>query len=65
MEKRCGHRTGNGWWARGKMLERIKAGLAGKVDDGFVLLARTDAVAAEGLEAGIERAVAYQEAGPT
>ena len=45
------------------MIDRIKAAIDAKTDDDFVVMARTDALANEGLEGAIERALAYQEAG--
>ena len=62
-QKRCGHRPGKEVVSTGEMVDRIKAAVDARTDDGFVVMARTDAAAAEGLEAAIERAVAYVEAG--
>ena len=45
------------------MIDRIKAAVDAKIDNDFVVMARTDALANEGLESAIERAIAYQEAG--
>ncbi len=61
--KRCGHRPNKQLVSRAEMISRIKAAVAGRTDAGFVIIARTDAVAGEGLERGIERACAYREAG--
>jgi methylisocitrate lyase len=61
--KRCGHLGGKQLVSPKKMLARIKAALAGKTDPSFVIMARTDAVASEGLQGGIERACTYRDAG--
>jgi methylisocitrate lyase len=61
--KRCGHRPGKRLVSAGEMVERIQAACAGRTDPGFVLMARTDAVAVEGLDAAIERARRYRDAG--
>ena len=63
MEKRCGHRPNKKVISQEDMVVRIHAASDGRVSDDFAIMARTDAVAVEGLEAGIERAIAYQEAG--
>ena len=62
-EKRCGHRPGKALVETGEMCDRLKAATDGRLDDGFVIMARTDAHAVEGQQAAIERAVAYAEAG--
>ncbi len=62
-EKRCGHRPGKALVETGEMCDRLKAATDGRLDDGFVIMARTDAHAVEGQSAAIERAVAYAEAG--
>src|SRR5687768_8353018 len=62
-QKRCGHRPGKEVVPTGEMVDRIKAAVDARTDESFVVMARTDAAAAEGLEAAIERAVAYVEAG--
>jgi methylisocitrate lyase len=62
-QKRCGHRPGKEVVATGEMVDRIKAAVDARSDPGFVIMARTDALAMEGLDAAIERAVAYVEAG--
>ncbi len=62
-EKRCGHRPGKAIVAKGEMVDRIKSAVDARKDDGFVIMARTDAIAVEGLEPAIERAVACVEAG--
>jgi methylisocitrate lyase len=61
--KRCGHRPGKELVPRSEMVDRIKAAADARSDPGFVIMARTDALAVEGLEAAIERAVACAEAG--
>lgn len=61
--KRCGHRPGKEVVTTAEMVDRIKAAVDAKTDAGFVLMARTDALAAEGLNAAIDRACAYVEAG--
>jgi methylisocitrate lyase len=60
--KRCGHRPGKAIVSKGEMVYRIKAAADARTDD-FVIMARTDALAVEGLEATIERALACVEAG--
>lgn len=62
-EKRCGHRPGKALVETGEMCDRLKAASDGRIDDGFVIMARTDAHAVEGQQAAIERAVAYAAAG--
>jgi methylisocitrate lyase len=61
--KRCGHRPGKELVAKEEMVDRVKAAVDARPDPGFVVMARTDALAAEGLEAAIERAAAYVAAG--
>ncbi len=61
--KRCGHRPGKTVVPVGDMVDRIKAAVDARNDPGFVIMARTDAYAVEGLEAAIERACRYREAG--
>jgi methylisocitrate lyase len=61
--KRCGHLGGKRLVKTAEMARRIKSAVKGKVDADFVIMARTDAVAVEGLEAGIERACCYRDAG--
>ena len=61
--KRCGHRPGKEVVAKEEMIDRVKAAVDARSDPSFVIMARTDALAAEGLPAAIERAVAYVEAG--
>jgi methylisocitrate lyase len=61
--KRCGHRPGKAIVSRQEMADRVKAAVDAKTDPDFVVMARTDALAVEGLEPAIERAVACVEAG--
>ena len=61
--KRCGHRPGKEIVSREEMVDRVKAAVDARTDDQFVIMARTDALAAEGLERAIERALACIEAG--
>jgi len=62
-QKRCGHRPGKEVVPIDEMVDRVKAAVDARTDDGFVIMARTDAAASEGVDAAIERAVAYVEAG--
>ncbi len=61
--KRCGHRPGKALVAPQEMCDRLKAAVDGRIDDEFVIMARTDAHAVEGQQAAIDRAAAYVEAG--
>ena len=61
--KRCGHRPGKELVSKEEMSDRIKAAVDARTDPGFVIMARTDALANEGLEKAIERAKAYVDAG--
>lgn len=61
--KRCGHRPGKELVSKDEMVDRIKAAADARTDDHFVIGARTDAFANEGLEKTLERAVAYAAAG--
>jgi methylisocitrate lyase len=61
--KRCGHRPGKELVPAEEMVDRIKAAVDARTDDQFVLMARTDALAGEGIQAAIERAQAYVAAG--
>src|SRR5690242_9066390 len=61
--KRCGHRPGKELVSKQEMVDRIKAAVDARTDPGFFIMARTDALASEGLEAAVERAVACVEAG--
>src|SRR3546814_2008159 len=62
-QKRCGHRPGKEVVPKGEMVDRVKTAVDARTDADFVIMARTDAAAAEGIDAAIERAVAYVEAG--
>ena len=62
-QKRCGHRPGKEVVSKDEMVDRVKAAVDARTDRGFVIMARTDAAAVEGLDSAIERAVAYVEAG--
>jgi len=62
-QKRCGHRPNKEVVATDEMVDRVKAAVDARTDDQFVIMARTDAAAVEGIDAAIERAVAYVEAG--
>ncbi|MBB6600574.1 methylisocitrate lyase [Luteimonas sp. MC1825] len=62
-QKRCGHRPNKEVVPKAEMVDRVKAAVDGRSDAGFVIMARTDAAAVEGIDAAIERAVAYVEAG--
>ena len=61
--KRCGHRPGKEIVSQDEMVDRIKAAVDARTDPDFCIMARTDALAVEGLERAIERAVACAEAG--
>lgn len=61
--KRCGHRPNKEIVSQGEMVDRVRAAVDARTDDQFVIMARTDALAVEGLEKAVERAVACVEAG--
>lgn len=61
--KRCGHRPNKAIVSKEEMVDRIRAAVDARTDPDFVIMARTDALAVEGLEAAIDRARAYVEAG--
>ncbi|WP_413491908.1 methylisocitrate lyase [Morganella psychrotolerans] len=61
--KRCGHRPNKEIVSKQEMVDRIKAAVDARTDENFVVMARTDALAVEGLDAAMERAQAYIEAG--
>jgi methylisocitrate lyase len=61
--KRCGHRPGKAVVETGEMIDRVRAAVAARRDPAFVIVARTDARAVEGLESALSRAAAYAEAG--
>ncbi len=62
-QKRCGHRPGKELVPADEMVDRIKAAVDARTDESFVIMARTDALASEGLAATLERVHAYVEAG--
>ncbi|HEY9400189.1 MAG TPA: methylisocitrate lyase [Luteimonas sp.] len=62
-QKRCGHRPGKEVVPSGEMVDRVKAAVDARTDASFVIMARTDAAAVEGIDAAIDRACAYVEAG--
>ena len=62
-QKRCGHRPGKEVVETAEMVDRIKAAVDARNDDSFVIMARTDARAIEGLQSAIDRIGAYREAG--
>ena len=62
-QKRCGHRPNKAIVSTAEMVDRISAAVDARTDDSFFILARTDSAAAEGLQASIDRASAYLEAG--
>ena len=62
-QKRCGHRPGKEVVPKAEMVDRIKAAVDARTDESFVIMARTDAAAVEGLGAAVDRAAAYVEAG--
>lgn len=61
--KRCGHRAGKELVSKEEMVDRVKAAVDARTDEHFMIGARTDAIASEGLEGAIARALAYKEAG--
>jgi len=61
--KRCGHRPGKAIVPREDFADRIKAAVDGRTDPQFVIVARTDALAVEGIDSALERAIAAQDAG--
>jgi methylisocitrate lyase len=61
--KRCGHRPNKAIVSQSEMVDRIKAAVDARTDASFVIMARTDALAVEGMAAAIERAIACREAG--
>lgn len=61
--KRCGHRPNKAIVSQAEMVDRVKAAVDAKTDDSFVIMARTDALAVEGLQSAIDRACACVEAG--
>jgi methylisocitrate lyase len=63
QQKRCGHRPNKEIVSKDEMVDRIKAAVDAKIDPNFVIMARTDSLAVEGLQAAIDRACACVEAG--
>jgi methylisocitrate lyase len=63
MQKRCGHRPNKAIVSQSEMVDRVKAAVDARVDSSFVIMARTDALAVEGMSSAIERAQACVEAG--
>ncbi|GGX82634.1 methylisocitrate lyase [Massilia dura] len=61
--KRCGHRPGKEIVSKDEMVDRVRAAVDARTDGDFVIMARTDALAVEGLDAAIDRAIACVEAG--
>jgi len=61
--KRCGHRPGKAIVSKSEMVDRLKAAVDARGDHDFVIMARTDALAVEGMERAVERAVSCVEAG--
>ena len=63
MQKRCGHRPNKAIVSQSEMVDRVKAAVDARVDSSFVIMARTDALAVEGMQTAIDRAQACVEAG--
>lgn len=63
QQKRCGHRPNKSIVSREEMIDRIKAAVDARLDESFVVMARTDSLAVEGMDAAIDRSCAYLEAG--
>ena len=61
--KRCGHRPGKAIVSQSEMVDRVKAAVDARTDENFVVMARTDALAVEGMDSAIDRALACVEAG--
>lgn len=61
--KRCGHRPNKELVSKAEMIDRVRAAVDARGDNPFVIMARTDAIAVEGMDAAIDRARAYVEAG--
>ncbi len=61
--KRCGHRPGKAVVPQAEMVDRVKAAVDARTDGNFIIMARTDALAVEGMESAMERALACVEAG--
>jgi methylisocitrate lyase len=63
MQKRCGHRPNKAIVSQSEMVDRVKAAVDARTDASFVIMARTDALAVEGMQSAIDRAQACVEAG--
>ncbi len=63
QSKRCGHRPNKAIVSSGEMVDRVKAAVDARIDNNFCIMARTDAIAVEGIESAIDRALACIEAG--
>lgn len=63
MQKRCGHRPNKAIISQQEMVDRVKSAMDAKTDPDFVVMARTDALAVEGMQSAIDRAIACVEAG--
>lgn len=63
LQKRCGHRPNKAIVDQGEMVDRIKAAVDARTEPGFVIMARTDAAAVEGMQSALDRAAACVEAG--
>jgi methylisocitrate lyase len=63
QQKRCGHRPNKAVVAQAEMVDRIKAAVDARIDPDFVIMARTDALAVDGMQAALDRAAACVEAG--
>ena len=62
-QKRCGHRPNKSLVPKDEMQDRIKSAVDGRHDESFFIMARTDAIASEGIEGALERILAYVEEG--
>ena len=62
-QKRCGHRPNKSLVSKDEMQDRIKSAVDGRHDESFFIMARTDAIASEGIEGALERILAYVEDG--
>ena len=62
-QKRCGHRPNKAIVSSAEMVDRIKAAVDARTDESFVIMARTDALASEGLEEALDRSNSFAEAG--
>ncbi|OEF24804.1 methylisocitrate lyase [Vibrio rumoiensis] len=62
-QKRCGHRPNKAIVSQDEMVDRVKAAVDARTDDSFVIMARTDSLAIEGIDKAIERSIAYVKAG--